>query len=183
MTLYSSIHTAVKPLQQILCPTKPRTIPLRMRSWVGLGCLGIQCSFRSPGRWWCVGTPVTALKKHQFLVDPVSRLPIPCQPDGLWPPAFNPRCTCYLESLVHMENHWRKEDKPFSTMDYILWDIHKHILWAVFFLPSPIRPLSFSCPKILSFMTFVAKLYKERVCAIMGATKPEHISAEETSLP
>lgn len=72
-------------------------------------------------------------------------------------------------------------------MNDILWDIHKHLLWAVLlsFTPSPHPPhmttiLLVSKPPV--FYDIGAKLYARCVCAIIGTTKLEHVGIEEISL-
>lgn len=152
MTLYSSIYTVVKPLLQILCSTKSSTIPLRTRSWGGLGYIGFECNFRCPVRLGYAGPLAATLKKDtsfshtlsQYFKSHASALDTP------WPPEY----TCCLESLCNDLSHhytWRMSGgRKRSTMNDILWDTHKYTLWALpLFFPSDHNLYQSSKPGLL----------------------------------
>ena len=82
-----------------------------------------------------------------------------------------------------MENPWRKQEKRFSTVNDIFWDIHKHILWVVLFFPNPTLDHYLSQFQNPVLYGIDAKPYAVCVWAIMGTTKLEDVSIEETPLP
>lgn len=170
MTLYSSIYTVVKPLLQILCSTKSSTIPLRTRSWGGLGYIGFECNFRCPVRLGYARPLAATLKKDtsfsqtlsQYFKSHASALDTP------WPP----ECTCCLESLLcnvtTTHGEWLEEESEALWMISFEISINTPCELCYCFFP---QTIIFTSLQNLVFYSIGAKLYAGCVCATIGTTE------------